>query len=417
MAWVFDPKREEIHAMNIWSVLRRLVVLTLLVSTLLVRARPAASRSLPIITSPVLSAHPFSGWVSLGKPSGYSLGLPVVGYNQDGRIELFAMGSNNHVWHIFQTDPNGAWSTGWGEFVGGDSYCAIVGENLDGRMELFNLQYDLAIWHTWQGVPNGPFVGSWETFGWPATGVSATCPRVNRNQDGRLEVFTIGNDGNVYSMPQASPNDGWGSWVNFGKPPGRSISSLAMGHDQDGRMFFFVLGDDQAIYFRWQSAINDGWDPDWWGMGKPTGVNLFAPAVGDNPDGRQEIFTIGDDGNLWHINQVAPNAGWSAWSSLGKPPSGLKAYRQPVVGYNQDGTMEVIAPSYDFNFWHIGQTAPGDGWSGWASLGQPSVGLLDEDPAAGQQQNGRLMVFASGKDGAIWSNITGSTIYLPLVIK
>lgn len=79
--------------------------------------------------------------------------------------------------------------------------------------------------------------------------------------------------------------------------------------------------------------------------------------------------------------------------------------------------MEVFAPSPDFNFWHIGQTAPGDGWGSWASLGQPTVGLLNEDPAVGQQQNGRLMVFAAGADGAIWLNMTGAKVYLPLVVK
>jgi hypothetical protein len=262
-------------------------------------------------------------------------------------------------------------------------------------------------------------VSDWQTFGWPAGGVSVSCPRVNRNQDGRLEVFAIGSDGNVWSMPQVSPSDGWSaSWAYFGRPPGLSISNLAMGHDQDGRLFFFVLGSDNAIYFRWQSVVNDGWDPNWWSMGHPTGVSLYAPAWGRNPpSGRQEVFAIGDDGNLWHRWQVAPNDGWSDWGSLGKPPSGLKSYSRPVVGHNRDGTMEVFAPSNDFNLWHIEQIAPGDGWGGWANLGQPPVGLLNEDPAVGHQMNGRLVVFAAGADGAIWLDTTGAKAYLPLVVK
>jgi hypothetical protein len=341
--------------MNSHSVLRWLVMPILLAAMILIGSKPTASSPLPSVTSPGLRAYPFLGWTSLGKPPGSSLGLPFVGHNQDGRIELFAMGSNEHLWHIFQTDPNGMWSTGWDEFVGGNSYCAIAGENLDGRMELFNLEYDLAIWHTWQGVPNGPFVSGWLTFSQLAIGVTATCPQVNHNQDGRLEVFTIGSDGNVWSMPQTYPSDGWGNWVYFGRPPGRSISNLAVGHDQDGRMFFFVLGDDNAIYFRWQSAINDGWDPDWWGMGKPAGVNLYAPVDGMNTDGRQELFAIGDDGNLWHRWQTAPNSGWIGWTSMGKPSSTLEAYSRPVVGYNQNGAMEVFARGNDFNLWYIGR--------------------------------------------------------------
>lgn len=79
--------------------------------------------------------------------------------------------------------------------------------------------------------------------------------------------------------------------------------------------------------------------------------------------------------------------------------------------------MEVVAPSYDSHLWHIGQIAPGDGWGNCASLGAPPVGLLDEDPAVGQQQNGRLVVFAAGGDGAIWLDMTGAKVYLPLVVK
>jgi hypothetical protein len=85
------------------------------------------------------------------------------------------------------------------------------------------------------------------------------------------------------------------------------------------------------------------------------------------------------------------------------------------VGYNQDGRIELFALGDNDAVWHIGQTAPGDGWGRWMSLGQPAAGLLDEDPAVTQQQKGRLVVFAAAADGAIWLNMSGSVVDLPLV--
>ena len=39
--------------------------------------------------------------------------------------------------------------------------------------------------------------------------------------------------------------------------------------------------------------------------------------VGRNADGRLEVFARGADGGIWHKWQTAPNNGWSGWASLG----------------------------------------------------------------------------------------------------
>lgn len=372
------------------------------------------------VSAPSSQVNPFRGWSSLGRPGSYSLGLPARGINLDGRQELFTIGSNGEVWHAWQTTPSGLWS-GWIDFSGtGTSYCVTVASNADGRMELFALWYDLAVWHTRQGLPNSPF-GSWQTFGWPQNTVSLTCPQVGRNADGRLEVFSIGSDGNLWTMPQAAPSGGWASWAYLGKPSGRTICCLAWGNDYDSREAIYALGDDNAIYLNFQIYTNDGWS-GWYPFPRPSGVNLYAPAIGWNQDGRQELFAIGDDGNLWTLWQATPNSDltWVGWANLGKPPTGtLRQNRKPVVG--QSGTpeikMEVFAQSNDGAFWHIGQIGANDGWGKWSSLGQPPVGLGDSDAAIGNNNNGQLVFFAVGNDGAIWENPAGAALYLPLIVR
>jgi C1A family cysteine protease len=106
---------------------------------------------------------------------------------------------------------------------------------------------------------------------------------------------------------------------------------------------------------------------------------------------RLEVFARSSDHALWHIWQTAPNNGWSGWASLG---GWIDA---PVVTRNADGRLEVFVIGSDHALWHMWQTAPNNGWSGWASLG----GWIDQ-LAVGQNADGRLEVFARSSDHALW---------------
>jgi subtilisin family serine protease len=131
--------------------------------------------------------------------------------------------------------------------------------------------------------------------------------------------------------------------------------------------------------------------------GKPVGTFLNANAAVREARvgvaGRLEVFARGADRALWHIWQTAPNNGWSGWDSLGGWIDRVELAR------NADGRLEVFARGADGAVWHNWQTAPNNGWSGWASMG----GWVDIIEVA-QNSDGRLEVFARGADGAVWHN-------------
>jgi len=131
--------------------------------------------------------------------------------------------------------------------------------------------------------------------------------------------------------------------------------------------------------------------------GKPVGTFLNAEAAVQQaavgPVGRLEVFARGSDKAVWHIWQTAPNNGWSGWASLGGWVDRITS------GRNADGRLELFVRGSDSAVWHNWQTAPGGGWSGWASLGG-WVDLL----AVGRNADGRLEVFARGSDKAVWHN-------------
>ena len=85
--------------------------------------------------------------------------------------------------------------------------------------------------------------------------------------------------------------------------------------------------------------------------------------VARNADGRLEVFARGGDGALWHMWQTAPNNGWTGWSSLGGwiDDAGRRAERGWPAGDFRARRGQAL--------WHMWQTAPNNGWSGWASLG------------------------------------------------
>jgi hypothetical protein len=312
----------------------------------------------------------WSNWANHGAPSGVRFSSPpAVVRNNTGRLELFIIGSNNQVSHIWQPTPNGAWSDWW--------------------------------------VHNGPPNGA---QGAPAVGI---------NQDGRLEVFVVDRrDHWLYSQPQTAPSNGWSpDWFPFGAPAGvRLASSPGVGSNADGRLEVFVVGSDGFLWKKDQTAPNNGWS-DWLTHGAPDGSVRWvsSPVVVPNQDGRMELFMVGTDGQLWHEWQTAPNNGWSGWASLGSPP-GRRLVGTPAVGMNAAvppaGRLEVFAVTDDGRWWHLWQVTPNSGWSDWDASWRIRPGTGHGNLAVGSNADGRLEVF--GSDGELvheWQDLGSDTLW------
>ena len=89
---------------------------------------------------------------------------PVVTRNADGRLEVFVIGSDHGLWHMWQTAPNNGWSS-WAS-LGGWIDELSVGQNADGRLEVFARGSDHALWHQWQTAPNNGWSGWASLGGW-----------------------------------------------------------------------------------------------------------------------------------------------------------------------------------------------------------------------------------------------------------
>ncbi|MGO9016458.1 MAG: hypothetical protein ACLQF0_15920 [Dissulfurispiraceae bacterium] len=165
---------------------------------------------------------------------------------------------------------------------------------------------------------------------------------------------------------------------------------MAVGQNEDGRLEVFYTNNNDALYHLWQVAPNDEWSPD-----VPLARCDFAKqlSVGVNADGHLELFYVGTDDRLYHNWQVHPNGDWHGEEWLGVTDYSKKV----VVGRNEDGRLEIFYIGTNDKLYHNWQTA--DGWHGESELGGAAKDLV-----VGRNQDGRLELFYVGTDDALYHN-------------
>jgi hypothetical protein len=271
--------------------------------------------------------------------------------------------------------------------------------------------------YQWSGSPTG--WSAWVNLGKPPTSDMVTTPvAVERNNNGRLEIFRI-EAGSVYHDYQlgTNPTDSWSGWISEPQWPRGTFSGspyIAAGHNQDGRLEIFTQLDAGQQVHAYQLGPNGqgGWSQ--FVQVAPVQPTAFAQAWtvandSDGPnhtDGRMEVFAW--DGlyrHLWLVYQTTPNGGWSNWVDFGGPNGTAGGF--PAVARNADGRLEAFVEGTDGALWHRWQNNPGGGWKtnpDWVTLG----GSVNSVPAAISNTDGRLEVFMRDASGYIvhrWQSV------------
>jgi hypothetical protein len=239
----------------------------------------------------VTSTAPPSVFRSLG---GTLTSAPAAASWSHGRLDVFARGTDNGLWHAWS--EGGSWA-GW-EQLGGvltsEPAAAAWGPN---RLDVFARGSDKALWHRWWG---GSGWSDWER----AEASLKTGPAVASWSSNRLDVFAQGPDDTLWH--RWWDGSAWGGWEQLGGVLTSSPAAVAWGPN---RIDVFVRGADNAIWHKWWSS--EGWS-GWASQG-----GSFAPgaAASSRSAGRLDVFARRTDGSLWR--QSWDGSGWTGWSSLG----------------------------------------------------------------------------------------------------
>jgi ligand-binding sensor domain-containing protein/signal transduction histidine kinase len=182
--------------------------------------------------TPGASNH-WTEWKNLG---GSILPGFVVGRDAMGFLEVFAVnGTNGVIDQICQAVPSDSarW-TQWIDFGARIKPGLALGNTGSGRMELFAVDAGKGILlHRWEhkisasagdaALKNESDWSSWKPMG-PAT---RTCPAVERNEDGDLELFAVdARSGKIIHRRQISSESGWLDWSTLDHRTPQSSSRL-----------------------------------------------------------------------------------------------------------------------------------------------------------------------------------------------
>jgi hypothetical protein len=111
----------------------------------------------------------WSGWVSFGNAGVGFQDHPAMAPSADGRLELFITGTDGKLYHAWQTAASNGWHF-WDSLSGGNGPHLINGPAVaasgDGRLEVFVLGTDGALRHIWQTVASNGW-SAWNTLGHP----------------------------------------------------------------------------------------------------------------------------------------------------------------------------------------------------------------------------------------------------------
>jgi hypothetical protein len=285
-------------------------------------------------------------------PMGGSALQIAAAQNQDGRLEIFYIGTGNHLYHNWQLAPNGLLWAGETPFVGNSALQVVAARNTDGRLEIFYIGTGNHLYHNWQTVAGGP------------------------------------------------------TW--FGETPfaGDYADQIAVGQNTDGRLEIFYVGTNRGIYHNWQTVAGG---PTWFGETRfPRGVSAEQIAVGLNPNGRLEIFYIGTGGNL---NRNMQTQEGSSDSYVGETPFANDSAKQVTVGRNLDGTLEIFYVGTNNTLYHNRKTAANSTeWSGEVAFSGDSA----KQVTVTMNPNDELEIFYIGINNDLyhnWQTGANSTIW------
>lgn len=145
---------------------------------------------------------------------GYCTSRPSVVCPKEGQLYLFVRGGDQRIWYTLYEDSNLRWS----EFApignlttSGEPHAVSWGPD---RVDLFVCSNNgNATWHI---AFDGSSWTEWESLG----GDSGNSPKAVAKENGSLDVFVIGNSGEVRWSSFQEADGQWQPWVDLGIPGG-----------------------------------------------------------------------------------------------------------------------------------------------------------------------------------------------------
>lgn len=263
----------------------------------------------------------WSSWENLG---GIITSGPAAASWSANRLDCFARGQNNHMWHKWWDGTR--WS-GW-EDLGGliDSAPAAVswGPN---RIDCFARGMDNHMWHKWW---DGSRWHDWENLG----GLITSRPAAASWAANRLDCFAKGTDNHMWHLWW--DGNRWNGWEDLGGIIDDGPAAVSWGAN---RIDCFARGMNNHMFHKW-------WDGSHWsGWEDLGGIITSGPTVSSWAANRLDCFAKGQDNHMWH--KWWDGARWNGWEDLG----GVIDWAPAAVSWGPN-RIDCFAAGMDNEMWH-----------------------------------------------------------------
>jgi hypothetical protein len=227
-------------------------------------------------------------WGSLG---GFLTSGPAVSSWAAGRLDVFARGGDNQLWHIAYQSGWSAWEPLGGNLTSDPAAVSWA----PGRIDVFARGPDNSMMHKW--FQDGIGWSGWGSLG----GGFISGPAAASWGAGRLDVFGVGVDNQLWHIYYQG---GWSAWEPLGGYLTSDPAAVSWG---PGRLDIVARGGDNAFHHLW---YENGWG-FWNSLG---GGFTSAPSISSWAPGRLDVIGRGGDNTLYHKFY---QGGWNGWFWLG----------------------------------------------------------------------------------------------------
>jgi hypothetical protein len=299
----------------------------------------------------------------------------------DGGMAVAVAGGSSDVRHRHQTGTStwSDWSSLGSPPVDGFQSSLAFAQNDDDRLEFFVTGEDGRAWHRWRRPPSSPPPWSdWTSMGLPHHGEIRGPLVVTHDTQGRLEAFCVagtapGRAAEVWHRWQVKAGSDFSPWTSLKAPPGL-LFDVVLGMNGDGRLEVFTVVDNGEVWHRWQQRPGEpeSWDRPWHRLGSPGSppVKANQVAVALNAQALLTLVVTARDGReLWQLTQATPPAvGWGTWTRLPAVPTA--PVNSPLLYLNRLGGLGLflLTPSTG-GLYQLTQSTPDGAWTGrrWSS--------------------------------------------------
>ncbi len=322
---------------------------------------------------------------------------PTAPFAENSRLMAIAINATNHnlIWRA-QSKPNGPWLADWAWINKTIQYDAMVtGTSREGRVVVLGHARPSAAVHfyiqsftddTWEGPVN---------LGLPPGVPGFAQLTTTRSLDGRIHVFGLVKDGNVwwiYQNPEVpKPPAAWSVWQPLAA---RRLSVMTAANSGDGTIVLAGgVFDDATVhtYYTRQTIPNGKTPANWIPWMDMTQGHLDAGSPAFRLDGGSNLnlFAIGNGSNVLQMRQLPANSNtftaWALPSMVGAP------VMQLATGIDGDRHMVIAAQDQAGNIYvNYMRDRVAQEWSGWQRIASRNyVGPMTLDYNA----DGRLTLF------------------------